>query len=315
MPEKTATASGLGAVAPVLRQLWHPAMLMRPDRMSSSPNWHGHLPLALWLVHQIRPRMIVELGVLQGDSYCAFCQAVQAANLPTKCFGVDTWAGDEHTGPYTESVYRGLKEYHDPRYAAFSSLLREYFDAALPRFADGSLDLLHIDGLHTYDAVRHDFETWRPKLSNRAVVLFHDCTEIQASFGVWRYWHELGRQYPHFTFHHSHGLGVLAAGKDVPETLRPLFAASPADIPHIRHMFENLAMRLASPAPLVGESPGTDYADAAAVERLLADFQRDKCHVLVRSYGRQRLRFAGKHLSRLEATIRRFIKGRRYIGN
>lgn len=281
-------------------------MLLRPKRLSTSPNWHGHLPFGLWLVHTLRPQLIVELGVLQGDSYCTFCQATQAAGLESQCFGVDTWAGDEHTGPYTETVYAELKAYHDPLYGHFSTLLRQMFDDALPRFKNGSVDLLHIDGLHTYDAVRHDFETWRPKLSDRAVVLFHDCTEIQSTFGVWRYWHELCRQYPHFTFHHSHGLGVLEVGKNIPEAVSPLFAAGPSDTPRIRHIFENLGAAVQrkdipqkSPGELTGE----------ALNAFLTELQQDKCHVLVRGYGRQHLRFAGKRLSQMESMVRRFIKG------
>ncbi len=280
-------------------------MLLRPERLSDSPNWHGHLPFGLWLVHTLKPRLIVELGVLQGDSYCAFCQAVQAAGLTTECFGVDTWAGDEHTGPYTEAVYAQLKTYHDPRYGHFSTLLRQTFDDALPQFQDGSVDLLHIDGLHTYSAVRHDFETWRPKLSESSVVLFHDCTEIQATFGVWRYWHELCREYPSFTFHHSHGLGVLAVGKDIPDAVAPLFNSKPSDASGIRHIFENLGAAInQANAPQIPPKS----LDGAALELFLDDLQQDKCHVLVRGYGRQRIRFAGKKLSQIESWIRKRVK-------
>ena len=88
--------------------------------------------------------------------------------------------------------------------------------------ADSSVDLLHIDGLHTYEAVRHDFESWSPKLSRRAVVLFHDIAVRQGDFGVWRFWAEITQRYPSLAFGHSNGLGVLLAGPQAPAELLAL---------------------------------------------------------------------------------------------
>ena len=126
--------------------------------------WLSHVPFAFWLVDTLRPSSIVELGTHTGVSYFAFCQVVQHLALDTHCHAVDTWLGDEHTGSYGESVYEDVSAYNE-RYATFSTLLRMSFDEASSQFADGSIDLLHLDGCHTYDAVRHDFDLWIPKLS------------------------------------------------------------------------------------------------------------------------------------------------------
>lgn len=186
------------------------AAAFQPLHSSPSSAWIGHTPFAAWLVREFQPRRFVELGTHAGTSFFAVCQAVKAYQLETRCFAVDTWTGDEHAGFYDESVYSEVVQHQARHYSDCAHLLRMTFDQALNEFADGSVDLLHIDGLHTYEAVAHDFSHWLPKLAPGAIVLFHDTQVRERNFGVWRLWKELSERYPaHLEFQHSYGLGVL----------------------------------------------------------------------------------------------------------
>lgn len=202
-----------------------PSMLMTPRKLPHSA-WLGHIPFASWLLELLRPQHIVELGTHNGASFLAFCQAVEAQQISARVFAVDTWQGDEHAGFYDDEIYAELRDYQQRHYAGISEMMRMRFDQALEYFADGSIDLLHIDGLHTYEAVREDFETWRSKLSPRAVVLFHDSCVRERGFGVWQYWSEISTQFPSFEFSHTHGLGVLLVGEEQPQALLQLAEAS-----------------------------------------------------------------------------------------
>jgi hypothetical protein len=76
--------------------------------------------------------------------------------LGTKCYVVDTWKGNEHEGNYDGKVFNQLTKYHNEHYAGFSNLMCMTFYEANTYFSERSIDLLHIDGFHTYGIVEHD---------------------------------------------------------------------------------------------------------------------------------------------------------------
>jgi len=228
-----------------------------PDRIVEPGSWLGHVPFAFWLIEALQPKVVVELGVHTGNSYCAFLQAIQRLGLDARCFGVDHWKGDEHAGRYGEEVLCELRAYHDPRYGSFSTLLRASFAEALPYFSDGTVDLLHIDGFHSYEAVAADFASWRGKMSARGVVLFHDINVRERGFGIWRFWEELSAQFPHFEFLHSHGLGAIYLGSEaLAGPLEALFKTANREA--IQRYFSRLGTSVAERLALTREASGAE---------------------------------------------------------
>ncbi len=204
--------------------------------------WLDHGAFAFWLIEAVRPRSLVELGTHGGYSYFAMCQTVKALGLPTRCYAVDTWQGDEHAGFYGEDIYRRVHDHNERHYASFSRLVRCTFAEALQHFSDGSVDLLHIDGRHFYEDVKEDYESWLPKLSDRAVIIFHDINVRERGFGVFKLWEELKAKFPSFDFLHGHGLGVLGYGKTLPPGILPLFEAAkdPQTVIDVRQAYGRL---------------------------------------------------------------------------
>ena len=171
--------------------------------------WHDHLPFGYDLVAEIRPGVVVELGTYSGLSFFCFCQAMAAHDIDGVCYAVDTWEGDDHTGNYGESIYQTVNKHLRDHYRGLGYMLRMTFDEAHEHFEGDSIDLLHIDGLHTYDAVKHDFNHWYPKVKPGGIILFHDIEARMKDYGVWRFWQELEQEHQTFAFKHGFGLGVL----------------------------------------------------------------------------------------------------------
>ncbi len=193
--------------------------------------WTANLFFAYDLIASLRPATFVELGADQGESYFAFCQSVAENNTGTRCFAVDTWRGDEHAGQYDEMTFSQVATHNHAHYEKFSTLVRTTFDAALEKFTDASIDLLHLDGLHSEEAVRHDVENWFPKLRLGGLLLMHDIAVRNRGFGVWKVWADLSKRGRSWTFPEGPGLGVWqnAPNESLPPLLEILFSGPEAD--------------------------------------------------------------------------------------
>ena len=221
----------------------HHLCFEKPRRLTDIASWHEHIPFAFTIMQMLKPKIFVELGTHKGDSYCAFCQAVDTLGIDAACYAIDTWKGDEHAGFYEYDILEELRKYHDPIYGHFSQLIQCTFDQAAEYFSDNSVDLLHIDGLHTYDAVKHDFENWLPKMSVHGVILLHDINVREREFGVWKLWEELKDKYGSLEFKHGHGLGVLIVGTDIPRDILTLLYAKEQNL-SITKFFSELGNKI-----------------------------------------------------------------------
>lgn len=202
-------------------------------RLLASPWWIGHIPFAFELIGRLEPRITVELGTYSGSSFAAFCQAVEATGCGGRCYGIDLWEGDIHMGRFDESLFDEVSGYMEKHHPGTAFLVRKDFNEAVHMFADRSVDLLHIDGTHTFEAVSNDFNTWLPKMSARSVVLFHDINvtvenagPAALKFGVRRFFDGVKSRYPHFEFAHCYGLGVLVTGEEAPPAVMELVRMS-----------------------------------------------------------------------------------------
>ena len=127
--------------------------------------WSGHRRFAYDLISNLCPQRVVELGTHYGCSFFSFMQACKDNALTSEIIAVDCWEGDPQAGFYGNEVWDTVNKTINSRFKNQNyKLIRKYFNDALEDIQDESADIIHIDGLHTYDAVKEDFNNWLPKL-------------------------------------------------------------------------------------------------------------------------------------------------------
>ena len=178
--------------------------------------WIGHRQFAEWLVQTTKPRVIVELGVDYGFSTFVFANAVKQNNYDTTVYGIDMFEGDIHTG--IRNTYNQVIENKRMNNLDCLEIIVDDFEAA-SKIWTMPIDILHIDGLHTYEAVKTDFENWHKFVKDDGIILFHDVTSFSDTVG--RFFNSIDESHGHKTFFtHSAGLGILTKNTELFEMIK-----------------------------------------------------------------------------------------------
>lgn len=174
--------------------------------------WKGHRTFANWLTKKLNPSVTVDLGVDYGYSLFSL-----AESSPGTVYGIDSFEGDAHAG-FHEDAYDVVKNVIRENNISNIVLIKDYFENAA-KYWNHKIDILHIDGLHTYEAAKNDFQTWTPFLrDNNSVVIMHDTVSFEGVRAVY----EEANMYKTM-FLHSAGLGVLSHNKEFIDLVNETF--------------------------------------------------------------------------------------------
>lgn len=146
---------------------------------SRIPGQFGELNAAAMfsVLHQLRPRRIVEIGSYLGRS-------TTFLGLALRMFGGEELVAiDPHTGD--RQILEALGVTVLPSFALFEThvasvglqdLVRPIVkpSADVARTWNGSIDFLYVDGWHSFDAVLEDGRAWLPHLAPGGVAFFDD---------------------------------------------------------------------------------------------------------------------------------------------
>ena len=180
-------------------------------------NWRDHIKFAQWIVKRKNPEVIVDLGV--DYAYSTFSFAIPKIG---HIYGIDSFEGDVHAGKRVSSESYQFVEEKKKEYGFDNiTFIKGYFDDVAKDW-DKEIDILHIDGLHTYECVMNDFATWGKFVKDDGVILMHDTKVFHGTFGVYKLFEEL--DYPKLTFTVSHGLGVVAKNWDIINEIKEEFS-------------------------------------------------------------------------------------------
>jgi hypothetical protein len=120
---------------------------------------------------------VVEIGVLDGETSGVLCRA----NPSIPVYGIDPLISDS----MNEEMHGALATIKKNTEGCTNYHFLQDYSYNLAKGWDKPFDYIFIDGDHTYEAVKQDFEDWYPKLSPGGVVSFHDSTMWRGGMPYW----------------------------------------------------------------------------------------------------------------------------------
>jgi len=166
------------------------------------------------LVQEAKPARIMEIGTAKGATLLSWCRIASK-----QVISVDLEHGI-HGGGYPSVKQQLYREFTHGREGVRLDLFQENSQIMATRqkveavLGGAKLDVLFIDGDHSYQGVKKDFDLWSPLVRPGGIILFHDIlphTKV-AHCEVDKLWNELKPRYRHVEFIHDPKQGWAGIG-------------------------------------------------------------------------------------------------------
>ena len=168
------------------------------------------------LVANKNPRTIVEIGTVHGGTLYIWSRINY--DTPKIIVSIDL-PGGPYGGGYPKQKEKFYSDFNtnntlhliraDSHQASTKNILRDCLQGK-------KIDYLFLDGDHTYDGVRMDFNLYKEFINDKGIVAFHDIlpNKRHPECGVHEFWEEISREYESKVFIDSYeqgwaGIGVL----------------------------------------------------------------------------------------------------------
>jgi len=151
----------------------------------------------LKILARYKPWTILEIGTAYGGTLFLF---TRVASSDARIISIDL-PGGQFGGGYPEwkiPLYESFALHNQRIYLIREDSHKSSTTRIIEKILDGeSLDFLFIDGDHTYDGVKKDFEIYGRYVRKNGIIAFHDIVPgpSESVGGVPRFWNEIKHQF------------------------------------------------------------------------------------------------------------------------
>jgi predicted O-methyltransferase YrrM len=209
-----------------LRSAWRKRRKLKMHPPPDSIEFPSGLGDSAWLLYglarSLKPKVCVEIGSAQGKSAC-YVGAALRDNGFGKVYAIDPHTATDWNDLGSIDTYNIIKNnIAKIGVDGYVEIVRETSEEAAGRW-DRPIDLLFIDGDHSYEGVRRDWELFSGFLTEFGVTIFHDTLWdiapdpkwYRPDMGVPRFVEELRREgYPVMTINQDFGVSLVQRAKD-----------------------------------------------------------------------------------------------------
>jgi len=171
----------------------------------------------LRILKSLKPRICLEIGTAGGGTLFLFAQV---ANPDATLISIDLPGGPFGGGypAWKIPLYKSFARYPTQRIHLLRCNSHDQETLEMVRGTLGSrkLDFLFIDGDHSYEGVKRDFEMYSPLVRKGGIIAFHDIVSgpPENVGGVPEFWNDIKNKYKHLEIvkdpnQGGYGIGVI----------------------------------------------------------------------------------------------------------